>query len=61
MHCGTLRICYDIQYVRVSGAVHLLNDGLTALMRGVQRFVCLDEQESVGAADRDRQVLVDLC
>lgn len=34
---------------------------LTALMRGVQRFVGLDEQEAVGAADGNRQVLVDLC
>lgn len=34
---------------------------LTALMRRVQRFVRLDEQEAVGAADGDGQVLVDLC
>lgn len=33
---------------------------LTPLMWCVQRFVGLDEQETVGAADRDRQVLVDL-
>lgn len=34
---------------------------LTALVWRVQRFVGLDEQETVGAADRHRQVLVDLC
>lgn len=43
-----------------SGVVHLFYDGLTALVWRVQRFVGLDEQEAVGAADRDGQVLVDL-
>lgn len=37
-----------------------LRQTLTALPRGVQRFVGLDEQEAVGAADGDGQVLVDL-
>lgn len=37
------------------------NGRLTALMGGVQRFVGLDEQEAVGAADGDGQVMVDLC
>lgn len=33
---------------------------LTFLKGGVQRFVCLDEQEAVGSDYRDGQVLVDL-
>lgn len=35
-------------------------ESLTFLIGGVQWFVRLDEQEAIGSADRDEQVLVDL-
>lgn len=34
--------------------------GLTALVWCVQRLVCLYEQETIAAADGDKQVVVDL-